>query len=28
MMLGYAEPSVASRFMTTHQDQIRARLKK
>jgi AraC-like DNA-binding protein len=28
MMLGYAEPSVASRFMTTHQDQIKARLKK
>jgi AraC-like DNA-binding protein len=28
MMLGYADPSVASRFMTTHQDQIRARLKK
>jgi AraC-like DNA-binding protein len=28
MMLGYADPSVASRFMTTHQDQIKARLKK
>jgi AraC-like DNA-binding protein len=28
MMLGYADPSVASRFMTTHQDRIKARLNK
>lgn len=28
MMLGYADPSVASRFMSAHQDRIRARLKK